>query len=132
VAERAGVATSAIRYYESVGLLPPADRVGGQRRYRQPVLDQLAFIRVAQSLGFTLAEIVALFGPADATAEPLPERWRALARRKIEDVDALMHRAEGMRRLLYRGLSRCDCPTREECIDCVLRACGESASHAAD
>jgi len=56
VARRAGVATSAIRYYERVGLLPPADRVSGQRRYGEETTGHLAFIAVAQNAGFCREE----------------------------------------------------------------------------
>ena len=49
VARRAGVATSSIRYYERIGLLPKPDRSGGQRRYDAEVLGKLGFIGVAQS-----------------------------------------------------------------------------------
>ena len=57
VAHRAGVATSSIRYYESIGLLPEPDRLHGQRRYGQQMLGRLAFVGVAQSAGFKLEEI---------------------------------------------------------------------------
>lgn len=57
VAARAGLRTSHIRYYERVGVLPPPDRAGGQRRYDEQVLHRLAVVDVAQRAGFTLAEI---------------------------------------------------------------------------
>ena len=56
VAQKAGVAASAIRYYESRGLLPEPERLDGQRA-RSDVLGRLAFIGVAQSAGFKLEEI---------------------------------------------------------------------------
>ena len=65
VARRAGVATSSIRYYESIGLLPEPDRLHGQRRYDSDVLGRLAFIDVAQSAGFKLGEIKQLVGGID-------------------------------------------------------------------
>ena len=49
VARRAGIATSSIRYYERVGLLPPPERVHGQRRYDTDVLGKLGFIGVARA-----------------------------------------------------------------------------------
>jgi MerR family transcriptional regulator, redox-sensitive transcriptional activator SoxR len=55
VARRAGVATSSIRYYERIGLLPRPERSGGQRRYRADVLDRLGFIAVAQSAASSCA-----------------------------------------------------------------------------
>lgn len=124
VARRAGVRTSAIRYYESIAVLPPPRRVGGQRRYDPAVVDRLAFIQTAQGLGFSLAEIQVLFEDGDG-ATPLSERWQDLAGRKVAEVDRLIRQAVGMRRLLARGL-RCGCPTLHECIGCVLANCHEA------
>ncbi len=87
VARQAGVRPSAIRYYESIDVLPAPQRVGGQRRYDRAVLDHLAFIQVAQRLGFTLTEIHFLFHNQDEEA-PLSDRWRNLASQKLADVDA--------------------------------------------
>ena len=115
VARRAGVRPSAIRYYEGVGLLPEPRRVGGQRRYDPGVLDHLAFVRVAQEAGFTVAEMRALahHGEPDTA---LSHRWRALAERKLAEVDALISRAQAMKALLTEGL-RCGCLTL---VDCAL------------
>src|SRR5215203_2359679 len=65
VARQAGLATSAIRYYESIGLLPEPERLSGQRRYAPDVLRRLGAIDVAKQAGFTLEETRALLG-ADA------------------------------------------------------------------
>ena len=61
VAQRAGVRPSTIRYYESIGLLPPPARVNGRRRYDAAVLERLRIVRTAQEVGFTLDEIRDLF-----------------------------------------------------------------------
>jgi DNA-binding transcriptional MerR regulator len=57
VARRAGIRPSAIRYYEEVGLLPEAERVGGERRYEEGVLRCLMNIRGAKRAGFTIEEM---------------------------------------------------------------------------
>ena len=57
VARRAGVRASALRYYESIGILPAPRRVNGRRRYDGEVLELLTVVRVAQQAGFTAAEI---------------------------------------------------------------------------
>ena len=57
VASRAGLNVSAIRYYEREGLLPPAPRVSGQRRYAEQTLTRLGVIDVAKPAGFTLDDI---------------------------------------------------------------------------
>lgn len=113
VARRSGLRASALRYYESAGLLPAPPRVNGGRRYDAAVLERLAVIRVAQEAGCTIAEIrTLLHGFAPDT--PPPARWQELATRKLPEVDALIARAQGMKRILEAGL-RCECPTLEEC-----------------
>jgi MerR family transcriptional regulator, redox-sensitive transcriptional activator SoxR len=117
VAQRAGVRPSALRYYESVGLLPTPERKNGRRRYDgevlRKVLDRLAVVRVAQQAGFTISEIRMLL---DGFSEDTPpsERWRVLAREKLPEVEALVERALGMKNLLERGL-RCECLRLEDC-----------------
>ena len=119
VARQAGIRTSAIRYYESVGLLPQARRVGGQRRYHEDILRRLTFIQAAQAVGFSVAEMQTLFHELDEDA-PFSIRWQSLAKQKLVEVDTLMQRARSMKRLLVQSL-HCSCPDIEQCIDCVLK-----------
>lgn len=114
VARRAGLRSSAIRYYESIGLLPSPARVNGRRRYDEGVLQRLEIIATAQQMGFTVAEIGTLVGGFGAET-PAWARWRVLARAKLDEVDALIDRAQGMKRLLEASLA-CDCLTLEECV----------------
>ena len=62
VADRVGMSTSRIRYYERRGLLPEPGRVAGKRRYTEDVFRRLAIIDAAQRVGFTLEEIRDLLG----------------------------------------------------------------------
>lgn len=126
VARQAGLRASAIRYYESVGLLPPPQRVSGQRRYHPDILRKLAFIQAAQAVGFSVAEMQTLLHELDSNV-PLSTRWQSLAQQKLTEVDALILRAQSMKRMLERGL-RCGCPDIEQCIDCVLKIHGEASS----
>ncbi len=113
VARRAGIQPSAIRYYESVGLLPKPHRLNGRRRYGPEALTRLTVIRMAQEAGFTIAEIRALFHSfPDDTAASL--RWRAFAERKIDEMDAIIGRAQRMRNLLEESM-RCRCVTFDDC-----------------
>jgi len=113
VARRAGVRTSALRYYEEVGVLPPATRVGGQRRYDEEILARLAVVRLAQDLGFSVAEIRALVEGFDDVGVP-SDRWHELAKRKLTEVDSLIRHAEQMKRLLEESLG-CGCLTLDAC-----------------
>ena len=113
VARRAGIRTSALRYYEDVGLFPAPRRVNGRRRYDPEILRHLAVIRVAQQAGFTIAELQTLLKGFGETVRPV-QRWRKLAERKLVELDGMIARAEGMKRLLRTGLD-CSCVTWEDC-----------------
>jgi MerR family redox-sensitive transcriptional activator SoxR len=118
VAQRAGIRASAIRYYESVAVLPAPQRINGCRRYDASVLERLAVIQLAQKAGFTVAEIRTLF--SGFTPEtPASARWEALAQQKLAEVDALIYRAQAMKRVLEEQLLRCRCLTLEECARCI-------------
>ena len=123
VAQQAGVRASTIRYYESIDLLPPPQRVNGRRRYDSSILDRLAFIQTTQQLGFTLTEIQRLFQHQN-TATPLPILWQTLAREKLADVERLIQHALDIKQMLVQGLG-CDCPDLPDCIDCVLTQCDQ-------
>jgi MerR family redox-sensitive transcriptional activator SoxR len=105
LAERAGIATSAIRYYESIGLLPEPYRVSGQRRYGEETLARLRFIATAQDAGFTLREIGELSDGFDV---------RSLAQRKLPAVKAELKKARERKRWLDTAAG-CDCESPEEC-----------------
>lgn len=113
VARRTGIRPSAIRYYESVGVLPEPLRVAGQRRYGMDVLNRLAVVRMAKGAGLTVAEIGRLFHGFDPGTAPA-DRWRALAEQKMIEIDEVIARAERMRHLLGASL-RCACLTLDDC-----------------
>ena len=113
VARRAGLQASAIRYYEKIGLLPKALRIGGRRRYETGVFNYLEVVNVAKQAGFRIDEIKLLFhGFGKGT--PAFRRWQLLARRKITEMDALIARAKKMKRLLENA-DRCKCLDLEDC-----------------
>ncbi len=114
VAREVGLRPSAIRYYERIGLLPPPPRQGGQRRYDPAVLHRLALIQGARSSGFTLDEVRELItGFADGT--PAGQRWRALAGKKLAELDAMSRRIEAMREMVRRLETRCGCTAVDDC-----------------
>jgi MerR family transcriptional regulator, redox-sensitive transcriptional activator SoxR len=118
VAKQAGIRASAIRYYESVEVLPAPQRVNGRRRYDSRVLERLAVIQIAQQAGFTVAEIRTLFN-GFAPETPASTRWEALAQQKLAEVDTLIRRAQAMKRVMEEELLRCRCLTLDECARCI-------------
>ena len=113
VARQSGLAPSALRYYESVGLLQPARRVNGQRRFAPNAVRILNTIRFAQEAGFSVDEIRTLFHGFGADVPP-PVRWRKLADKKLAELDAMVARMERMRRALNTAM-KCGCLTIEDC-----------------
>ncbi|NNL64777.1 MAG: MerR family DNA-binding protein [Myxococcales bacterium] len=122
VAARTGLAASALRYYERERLLPRAGRKGGKRVWSEDVLDRLALIDVAKAAGFTVAEIQTLLAGFARKAPP-GRRWRTLAERKLVELDARLHEVERMKRVL-ETVTRCECPTLEECSRAIRGANG--------
>jgi len=112
-AERAGMRTSTLRYYERVGLLKPARRVSGQRRYQPGIIDTLRLVSLAQEAGFTIAEIRTLLRGFEG-GTPASERWNALARTKLAEVKLRIEQAHRMEALLH-ALLDCRCLRLEDC-----------------
>jgi MerR family redox-sensitive transcriptional activator SoxR len=114
LARRSGLNASAIRYYERLGVLGPAQRVAGQRRYSADALDRVLLIRFASDMGFTLNEIkLFLNGLRDDT--PVGLRWKRLAQRKIKEVEETIQRSRRLK-LLLQHLLRCHCASLQVCV----------------
>jgi MerR family redox-sensitive transcriptional activator SoxR len=114
VARQVGLQPSAIRYYEQIGILLPAQRMSGQRRYDMTVVYRLAVIQRARQTGFTLDEIRELFfGFRDAA--PASQRWQKLSRRKLAELEELMRQIKTMRHLLQKMMDCCRCDTLDQC-----------------
>ena len=113
VAAMTGRSTSAIRYYEQIGLLPEPVRVGGRRRYDPATVRTLAVIETGQRAGLALDEIKVLLcaSPGDPAAV---ERLREVASRKLPEVVALIERGELVRGWLELA-ARCECPGLDQC-----------------
>jgi MerR family redox-sensitive transcriptional activator SoxR len=111
VAEESGFAASAIRYYEEVGVLPRPARAGGRRQYDRSGLERLAVLERAKACGFSLPETRQLFhGFREGT--PPSERWQAMARRKIAELEELERKIAATKELLRRP---CACIDLGEC-----------------
>jgi MerR family redox-sensitive transcriptional activator SoxR len=114
VAKKVGLRTSAIRYYEQIGLLDPVERVNGQRRYDASVFYRLSIVQRAQQAGFTLEEVQELFS-GFVKGTPAPERWKQLSTRKLEELASQMSQIQFMQGLLREMIENCHCDTLETC-----------------
>lgn len=114
ISRQAGVAASAVRYYESIELLPPPVRIGGQRKYDSEILDRLKIIGIAKSLDFTLDEIRQLFEGVSEASAPT-EIWRAFATVKLEVIEKQIVHANQLRDMLNSGL-KCKCLKLSDCF----------------
>jgi len=81
LAARSGVAPSALRYYESLGLLGAVRTAGNQRRYARAALRRVAVVRAARAMGVPLTEVVAAFAALPAGREPTAADWARMSRR---------------------------------------------------
>jgi DNA-binding transcriptional MerR regulator len=110
LARRAGVATSALRYYEELGLLPTPARISGQRRYPESTVGLVGSILLLRDVGFSLAEQRAFMA---ARAVALDDRQR-LARRKLAELDEQIAKAQTARKAIKHALR---CP-HEDIFEC--------------
>lgn len=118
VAASSGLSVDAVRYYERVGLLAHDARTsGGFRTYRADVVDRLAFIRQAQTLGLRLREIRDLLGARGGRGRPHCERVRTLLTQRLADVETQMNELKAFRRTLRTALANCDSALAGSSID---------------
>ena len=103
VAERAGLATSAVRFYEAQGLIAARRAESGHRQFRRDVLRRLAFVRVAQRVGLRLEEIAEALAGLPEDRAPTKAEWARLSRGWRARLDERIALLEGLR----DGLSSC-------------------------
>jgi DNA-binding transcriptional MerR regulator len=101
LAKTTGVATSALRYWEELGLLPTPARVSGQRRYPASAVGLVGLILLLRDVGFTLRELKALIA---AWSDGL-DAWRALAQRKLAELDERITQAQAARTAIAHALA---------------------------
>jgi DNA-binding transcriptional MerR regulator len=110
LAHRTGVATSALRYYEELGLIPTPRRTAGQRRYPESAITLVGIILLLRDVGFSLAEQKALM----ASRAGALDDWQRHARRKLADLDDQIANAQAAREAIDHALR---CP-HEEIVEC--------------
>ncbi|MEW9919705.1 redox-sensitive transcriptional activator SoxR [Marimonas sp. MJW-29] len=114
LADRTGLAVSAIRYYEAQGLIRPWRNAGGQRRFERADLRRLSFVMIAQQFGFTLPQIKALLDQLPGGRTPTKSDWASISEGFREALD---QRIETLTRLRDNldGCIGCGCLSLEAC-----------------
>jgi len=113
-ARRAGVATSALRFYESRGLISSIRTAGNQRRYHRSMLRRISVIRVAQTLGLTLEEIADAMSALPAGRTPTKRDWERLSTQWREQLDYRIEQLQLMRDKLTSCIG-CGCLSLNSC-----------------
>jgi MerR family redox-sensitive transcriptional activator SoxR len=114
VAERTGLSVSAIRFYESVGLVSSTRASSGHRRFRRSVIRRLSFIQICQRLGYSLDEIRSQLEQLPAGRTPTERDWNRLATGFASEID---ERIAGLSQLRDKldGCIGCGCLSLERC-----------------
>jgi DNA-binding transcriptional MerR regulator len=100
LAKRTGVATSALRYWEELGLIPAPVRVSGQRRYPESAVGLVGMILLLRDVGFSLGESKAVL----ASRAPAVDSWRSLTQRKLANLDDQIAKAQTAKDALTHAL----------------------------
>jgi MerR family redox-sensitive transcriptional activator SoxR len=114
VARRSGFAASALRYYESEGLIEAARTAGGQRRYARSVLRRLAFIRAASNVGLSLEEIRGELDQLPSGRTPTKSDWHRISGHWRTRLDEQMSALEALRDKLDSCIG-CGCLSLKQC-----------------
>ena len=127
VADRSGFATSALRYYERVGLVTATRTSGGQRRYERNVLRRLAFVRAARNVGLTLDEVEQALSTLPKGRAPNRSDWARLSRGWRERLDEQVKALTALRDGLDSCIG-CGCLSLRTCA--IQNPADIAASHA--
>ena len=115
LAERSGVAVSALHFYERQHLITSRRTSGNQRRYRRDTLRRIALIRVAQRVGIPLADIRAALAELPDGRTPNREDWARLAHRWRAELDERIHRLTQLRDE-FTDCVGCGCLSLDRCV----------------
>ncbi|MER6995123.1 redox-sensitive transcriptional activator SoxR [Streptomyces sp. NPDC000410] len=126
LAERSGVAPSALRFYEREGLIKSRRTSGNQRRYSRDTLRRVAFIRTSQRLGIPLATIREVLGLLPDDRTPTREDWARISECWREDLDKRIRTLERLRDNLTDCIG-CGCLSIDRCV--LSNPADELASH---
>lgn len=114
VAKRAGVAVSALHFYESKGLIQSWRNTGNQRRYNKEVLRRVSIIKAAQKMGISLAEIAEQFDTLPSNRAPSQRDWERMSRHWQASLDERIAYLDRLREYLT-GCIGCGCLSMKVC-----------------
>jgi MerR family redox-sensitive transcriptional activator SoxR len=111
---RSGVPASALRFYEREGLISSRRTVGNQRRFTRDTLRRVAFVRVSQAVGISLATVRHALGLLPEDRTPTREDWACISQYWREDLDARIRQLERLRDQLSECIG-CGCMSISKC-----------------
>lgn len=114
VAERTGLASSAIRYYEDEGLVRPDRNTAGQRRYANADIRRLSFVMLSQKLGFTISEIREAMSPLPLDRAPTKADWSRISKKFGKELDYRITKMQSLRDRLDSCIG-CGCLSLKSC-----------------
>lgn len=114
VARRAGIATSAVRFYEDQGLISSVRTAGNQRRYPRYVLRRIGIITAARRFGIPLAEVAQVFDSLPENRMPGKTDWRRISKRWHERLEVRRRELERLEEELV-GCIGCGCLSLNTC-----------------
>ncbi|WP_298862369.1 redox-sensitive transcriptional activator SoxR [uncultured Sulfitobacter sp.] len=114
VAERTGLAVSAIRFYETLDLVTPLKNSSGHRRFDRSDIRKLSFVMIAQELGVSLRDLSALMKTLPQGRPPTAADWTRMATKFRKDLDRRIAKAERLRDTLD-GCIGCGCLSLQKC-----------------
>jgi MerR family redox-sensitive transcriptional activator SoxR len=114
LARRAGVETSALRYYEQLGLISSERTAGGQRRYARAMLRRVAFVRAAQAVGLSLGEVRVALARLPDERTPTKADWNKVSATWIRRIDQRIAELERLRETLNSCIG-CGCLSLRTC-----------------
>ena len=119
VAQRLGIPSSTIRYYEKKGLISPPERVSGKREFNSSTLLRLRFIQLCQAAGFTIGEILSLV--EDYKSDPSKNGlWQPAVDNKRTEIQSKINELNRVDAVLDE-LVKCRCSSIEQCVGQALQ-----------
>lgn len=114
LAERTGLSVSAIRYYETQGLVAAERNAGGQRRFLRSDIRRLSFVLIAQQFGFTIDQIRAQLHTLPEGRTPTKRDWARISRSFRRELEAKIETLSRLRDQLD-GCIGCGCLSLQKC-----------------